>query len=340
MADCSFYDVACKTRNSLTGAVTGVVESAFEKMCREFADAGAAVLKAVADTFLASSTIDLGNAGIDNVLVVTTSIGMGLALLLLLGQVARTALTMRGEHLAHGIVGVLKAALVTGTVLTVAGVLLAAADALSQSILDATFGSTQAFSDRFGRAVTFSAIGNGPAAPVALLLVFGLLAVFVGAVLFAEMLFRHAAVVAIVALAPIGASGLVGGSTTAWWRKLVTSGVQLIFLKPLIVLVFAVGFGVAGNSTDVLGVLAGLVTLLIAAFAWPVLARFCTWTSAHVADAGGATSFVGGFLGAEAGRMPRRVMSAQSRGSSFDSDRATIARNSATIDAGLASRGG
>ncbi|MGQ0842806.1 MAG: hypothetical protein ACT4QF_01605 [Sporichthyaceae bacterium] len=333
MAECAFYDVACKARGSLTGAVTGAVESAFDKMCRAFAEAGAAVLKAVADGFLASSTIDLNKAGIDRVLVATTSIGMGLAVLLLLAQVVRTGLTMRGEHLARGLTGVLKAAVATASVLTVATVLLAAADAMSESILAATFGSTEAFSERFARAVTFAGIGQGNAAtPVALLLIFGLLAVLVGAILFAEMLFRHAAVVVIVATAPIGASGLVAGASTGWWRKLVTAGLQLIFLKPLIVLVFAVGFGVAGESQDVLGVLAGLVTLLLAAFAWPVLARFCTWTSAHVADAGGATAFVGGYLGAEARHLPRRMMSTQASGSSFDSDRATIARNSSAID--------
>ncbi|MGQ0843485.1 MAG: hypothetical protein ACT4QF_05070 [Sporichthyaceae bacterium] len=340
MADCSFYDLGCKTRSSLTGAVTGVVESAFEKMCQAFADAGAAVLREVAGAFLATSTINLGNAGIDRVLVVTTSIGMGLAVLLLLFQVVRTGLTMRGEHLAQGITGVLKAALATGTVLAVATALLAAADAMSSSIMEATFGSTEEFSERFATAVTFAGIGQGnPAAPVALLLVFGLLAVFVGAILFAEMLFRHVAVVAIVATAPIGASGLVAAGTTGWWRKLVVAGLQLIFLKPLIVLVFAIGFGVAGSSKDVLGVLAGLVTLLIAAFAWPILARFCTWTSAHVADAGGATAFVGGYLGAEASRLPRRVMSAQANGSSFDSDRATMARNSAAIDGAFGAPG-
>jgi hypothetical protein len=317
--------------------VTGVVQGTFEKMCRQFAEAGAAVLKAVADAFLATSTIDLSKAGIDRVLVVTTSIGMGMAVLLLLGQVIRTGVTMRGEHLAHGIVGVLKAALITGTVLAVATALLAAADALSRSIMEATFGSTQAFSDRFAHAVTFTSLA-GPTAPIALLLVFGLVAILVGVVLFGEMLFRHAAVVVLVALAPIGASGLVGGSTTGWWRKMAAAAVQLIFLKPLIVLVFAVGFGVAGNSDDVLGVMAGLVTLAIAAFAWPILARSCTWTTAHVAEAGGVTSFAGGFLGAEVGRLPRRFMSAQARGSAFESDRATMARNSNVINAAGAAR--
>lgn len=343
MADCSPINLLCRTKNSITGAVSGVVEGAFEHMCRAFADAGAAVLEAVANAFLTASTIDLGKAGIDRVLIVTTSIAMALAVLLLIGQVIRTGLTMRGEHLAQGLVGVAKAALATACVVSVAALLLVIADELSQMIMAQTFGSTKAFADRFGKAVAFS--GTNPAGfagPAALMLIFGLVAVIVGAILFGEMLFRHAAIVVIIAVSPIAAAGLVAGSTAAWWRKLVTAGVQLIFLKPLIVLVFAIGFGVAGESDDVLGVMAGLVTLVLAAVAWPALAKMCTWTAVHVGEAGGLTALAAGTVGGRAARIPGRMMSTQASGSAFGSDRATIARNSAAIDAGLrgASRSG
>ena len=318
--------------------MSSVVESAFEAMCRQFAEAGAAVLKAVAEAFLTASTIDLAAAGIDRVLAVTTSIGMTIAVLLLLGQVIRTGLTLRGEHLAQGLIGVLKAGLATACVTSVAALLLIVADELSAMIVEQTFGSTEAFSERFANAVALTAASpaGGPVVPVALMLIFGLLAIIVGAVLFGEMLFRHAAIVVIIAVSPIAAAGMVAGSTAAWWRRLVTAGIQLIFLKPLIVLVFAVGFGVAGESDDILGVLAGLATLLLAAFAWPALARMCTWTSAHAAEAGGFTAFAGGMLGARAAQMPARMMSTQARGSALDSDRATIARNHAAINGRLA----
>lgn len=335
MADCNAINLLCKAKGGITGAVTGVVEGAFEHMCRAFADAGAAVLTAVAEAFLTASTIDLGKSGIDRVLVVTTSIAMSVAVLLLIGQVIRTGLTMRGEHLAHGLIGVVKAALATACVFSVATLLLVVADQLSVLIMTETFGSTEAFADRFANAVALTA-GSGPIVPAALLLIFGLLSVIVGAILFGEMLFRHAAIVVIVAVSPIAAAGMVAGSTSDWWRKLVTAGVQLIFLKPLIVLVFAIGFGVAGESDDILGVLAGLVTLVLAAVAWPALASMCTWTSGHIGEAGGFTAFLGGMAGAQARGMPGRMMSTQSSGSAFDSDRATIARNASAIDGGLA----
>jgi hypothetical protein len=273
--------------------------------------------------------------------VLTTGIGMSVAVVLLLGQVIRAGVTLRPDILAHALAGLFKAALATLTVFAVATAMLAAADGLSDSIMRTTFGSAQNFSERFGKAVTFYGIGTGnPAAPVALLLFFGLIAVGVGIVLFAEMLFRHAAVVVLVATAPIAASGLIAPASTGWWRKLVSAGVQAIFLKPLIVLIFAIGFGLAGTGTGVWNVLGGLTVLGIAAFAWYVLAKFCTWTSAHVAEAGGAAAFVGGFLGAEAQRLPGRVLAAQASGSSVEAGRATMARNNAFIDGGLASGAG
>lgn len=333
MADCSPINLFCQARNGVSGTFTNVVEGAFEHMCRSFAEAGAAVLKAVADAFLATSTIDLQKAGIDRILVVTTSIGMAIAVLLLLGQIVRTGLTMRGEYLAHAMVGVFKAGLATACILSVAALLLAVADELSATIVDRTFGSTDAFAERFGTAVAFSSLTG--TTPAALLLVFGLLAVIVGVILFAEMLFRHAAIVVIVAVSPIAAAGMVAGSTATWWRKLVVAGVQLIFLKPLILLVFAVGFGVAGESKDVLGVLAGLTTLLLAAVAWPALAKMCTWTAAHVAEAGAFTALTAGLVGSQIRRAPSR-MSAQSTGSAFDSERATIMRHSSAINSGMA----
>lgn len=332
MADCSPINLFCQARNGVSGTFTNVVEGAFEHMCRSFAEAGAGVLKAVADAFLATSTVELQKAGIDRILVVTTSIGMAIAVLLLLGQVVRTGLTMRGEYLAQAMVGVFKAGLATASVLSVAALLLTVADELSVVIIDRTFGSTEAFAQRFGTAVAFHSLTGTPAA---LLLVFGLLAVIVGVILFAEMLFRHAAIVVIVAVSPIAAAGMVAGSTANWWRKLVVAGVQLIFLKPLIVLVFAVGFGVAGESKDVLGVLAGLTTLLLAAVAWPALAKMCTWTAAHVAEAGAFTALTAGLVGSQIRRAPSR-MSAQSTGSAFDSERATIMRHSSAINSGMA----
>ena len=341
MDNCGQFDLLCHARGGVTGVVSNVAGSAFERMCQAFADAGATVLNEVASTFLASSTVDLDRSGINGIFTVTASIGAMVALLLLLGQVLRTGLTFRGEHLAQGVVGVLKAGLAIGCVTAAAGLLLAVADDLSELIMDETVGGRDAFTERLGSAVSFSG-ASGPAAPAALMLSFGLVAIVVGIVLFAEMIFRHALIVVLVAVSPIAAAGMVAGHAAPWWRKLVTAGVQLIFLKPLIVLIFGVSFSVAGSSTGVVGILAGLTTLALAALAWPLLAKGCTWTAGQVGAAGGAGALVGGLAGAGSVAMLARGGAGAGAASMHDSDRATMARHQLAMNtgAGLGRMGG
>lgn len=341
MDSCGNFDLLCHARGGVTGVVSNVASSAFERMCQAFADAGATVLNEVADTFLANSTVDLDRSGINGIFAVTASIGAMVALLLLLGQVLRTGLTFRGEHLAHGVVGVLKAGLAIGCVTAAAGLLLAVADDLSELIMDETVGGQDAFTERLGSSVAFSS-ASGPAAPAALMLIFGLVAIVVGIILFAEMIFRHALIVVLVAVSPIAAAGMVAGHAAPWWRKLVTAGVQLIFLKPLIVLIFGVSFSVAGSSTGVVGILAGLTTLALAALAWPLLAKGCTWTAGQVGAAGGAGALVGGLAGAGSVAMLARGGPGAGAASMIDSDRATMARHQLAMNtgAGLGRMGG
>ncbi len=327
MDSCSRFDLLCHARTGASGVVSGVAGSAFERMCQAFADAGATVLTEVAETFLAASTVDLQRSGIDGVFAVTASIGALVAVLLLLGQVIRTGLTFRGEHLAQGVVGVLKAGLAIGCVTATAALLLAVADDLSEIIMTETVGGRDAFTERLANSVSFTGTGGNPAAPAALMLIFGLVAILVGVVLFAEMIFRHALIVVLVAVSPIAAAGMVAGHAAPWFRKLVAAGLQLIFLKPLIVLIFGVSFSVAGSATGVVAVLAGLTTLALAAFAWPLLAKGCTWSAGQVGAAGGAGALIGGLAGAGSVAVLARGGSGAGAASMLDSDRATMARH-------------
>ena len=76
----------------------------------------------------------------------------------------------------------------------------------------------------------------------------------------------------------------------------------LIILKPVIALVFAVGFGMAGQSAGIPALLQGLLVLALAVFAWPVIARFFTFATIQAASSGLSTA-LGLALGATAGRM-------------------------------------
>jgi hypothetical protein len=73
----------------------------------------------------------------------------------------------------------------------------------------------------------------------------------------------------------------------------------------VIALVFAVGFGLMGNTPtdadgrDIVTLLTGMLVLLLAAVAWPAVARFFTFAQVQVAGGAG----LGALLGFAAGRL-------------------------------------
>src|SRR6202035_4561143 len=131
-----------------------------------------------------------------------------------------------------------------------------------------------------------------------LLLIFALIGIALVIVLWFELLLRNAAIAVLVATSPIAAAGQASEATKQWWGRTGSATAQLIILKPVIALVFAVGFGMAGTSSGVTSLLAGLLILALAVFSWPVIARFFTFGSVQASSAGLAT--VLGFLAGQA----------------------------------------
>jgi hypothetical protein len=232
---------------------------------------------------------------------ISLGIAISVAALLLIGQVIRTAFTHDGSALATAVLGLGKAALAFLMTLTVAGAGLAAADALTSWIVTQSFGSAQALSARLGGLLGGASIGNpaaGTGVGAALLLIFGILGILLVIVLWFEMLLRNAAIAVLIAASPIAAAGQLSETTKAWWSKLVSATVQLVILKPVIALVFAVGLSMTGQATDIETLLAGMLVLILAVFAWPAVARFFTFASVQVAGGSG----LGTLLGFAAGR--------------------------------------
>jgi len=216
-----------------------------------------------------------------------------------------------------------------------------ASDEITEWIIATSLGGNDQLEERLGALISVSAVGGSPA----LLLIFGLLAVVIAFVLWVEILFRNVAIVILVAMAPIAAAGTVLESTSGWWTKARSALIQLILLKPVIALCFAIGFSTFGAASDLIGVIAGFVTLGLAAFAWPLLARFMTFT-----EGGHGHSAVTGLLGATAGAMAGRRLGAPASGPSAtqgsnytlalerqnDSSAVTHATNGARAGAGAA----
>jgi hypothetical protein len=270
------------------GAIGSVASSAWDQVCQSFAGAASQLLGAFGKAFVAIPPVNLGSAGVRNVYAISLGLAAVVAALLLLGQVARTAVTHDGSGLAQGLTGVGKAALASLLTLTIAATALEAADQLTQFIVTRTFGSVQALSAKISDLVAWNVSLSGT-----LILIFAVVGILLTVVLWFELLLRNAAIAVLVATSPIAAAGQVSRTTERWWPKLAASTAQLIILKPVIALVFCLGFSLTGRSGDVETLLSGMLVLVLAVLAWPAVARFFTFASVQVGGGAGLAAMLG-----------------------------------------------
>lgn len=109
-------------------AIGGAASSAWDEVCKSFADVAAQILGAFGTAFVAIPPVNLGSPGVRNVYAICLGLAAVVAALLLLGQVIRTAVTHDGSGLAQGLTGIGKAALASLLTLTIAATALEAAD--------------------------------------------------------------------------------------------------------------------------------------------------------------------------------------------------------------------
>ncbi|MFD9687302.1 hypothetical protein ACFWXO_16275 [Kitasatospora sp. NPDC059088] len=274
---------------SLAGdAATKVAGGAWDSICKSFADAATSLLKSFATDFVKIPPVDLASNGIRSVYAISLGVAGLVACLLVVVQVIRTAVTHDGRPLATAAVGIGKAALAFMLTLTVASTALVASDELTKYVVDNSLGGEKALSDKIGKLVAYT-----PGTAASLLLIIAIIGILLTIVLWFEMLLRNAAIAVLIATSPISAVGQMSDSTKSWWSKLVSSTVQLIILKPIIALVFALGFNMAGDSQDLQTTLSGMLVLLLAALAWPAIARFFTFASVQVGGGAGLAALLG-----------------------------------------------
>ncbi|MEV6986484.1 hypothetical protein AB0M95_35220 [Sphaerisporangium sp. NPDC051017] len=274
--------------------MSSIAGSAFNAVVQSFVSAANGLLEGFGKAFVAIPPVDLTSPGVRSVYQISLKLAGVIAVLLLLGQVIKTAITHDGSALVQGLIGVGKAALAFMLTLVIAGTSLRAADELTNFIVVQSFGSTRALTARITGLIPLNSVG----AAGALILLLAVIGILLTLVLWFELLLRNAAIVVLVATSPIAAAGQLSDATTSWWTKFAVSTGQLIILKPVIALVFALGFGMTGKSTDIQTLLAGMLVLILAVFAWPAIARFFAFASVAV----GGSAGLGALLGFAAGR--------------------------------------
>lgn len=296
--------IAPVVHGAVNGTVSSTVPAAWASICKSFVSAASYMLETFARAFVKIPDVDPADPGISKAYAASLSVGALAAVILLFIQVIRTAWTHDGSPLAHGAAGIAKAVITWMATAAVATAALSASDNLTGWIVGKTFGSQKAFVTRLGDIVSWAAVAGQPgqaaadAAKASLGLVIALIGIVLLIVLWIEMLLRNTALAVLLAVSPISAAGQVSETTREWWQRLVSACVQLIILRPVIAIVFCVGFSMAGKSHGFESVLAGLLALGLAVFSWPVIARFFTFATIQSASSGLAT-----VLGFAAGRL-------------------------------------
>lgn len=337
---CITDPLGCAAHGTGSAAIAAVVPSAWDAICKSFAQAAAELLGAFGKAFAALPDVNPASAGISGVYGMSLALAAFVAALLVFGQIIRTAWTQDGSGLAQAVTGTGKAIIAWLATAAVATASLAASDEITQWIVRQTFGSQQALAVRLGDIVNWAEVAGDPGqigVGASLLLVFAVIGIVLTIVLWFELLLRNAALAVLIAMSPIAAAGQVSETTRVWWQRTCSAAVQLIILKPVIALVFAVGFGMAGTSQGIEALLAGLLVLGLAVFAWPVIARFFTFATIQASSSGLATA-----LGFAAGRMSSG--SGQTAGVnpqqwSLSAEQRTMAAHEGTSGGGMSASG-
>ena len=280
-----------------TGSIThSVTNSIFDQMASWWSDAYRSLMGSFSTAFLHAGDISISQFQQSGLWQLEIGVGATIAAGGVIWAGARAAWTRAGEPLATAAAGLIKAVLGTAMIFTVVATLMDLADALTRAIMQSSAGDTTSFANRLGQMSNLSGISGS----TALVFLFALLGVVVTAVLWIEMLIRAAGLVIVTLSAPIGAGGLVSERTAGWWKRMVSAELALIFIKPIVALVLALGFTVTRGSTGIQGVVVGFMILAASALAWPIVARLFSFFEAQVAGAGVAATL--GFAGGMAGR--------------------------------------
>ena len=196
----------------------------------------------------------------------------------------KMALTRRANPLIDVGSGLAVIAATSAVGVLLPSLLLKAGDAWSSWVLQASTGGQ--FTTRLVNVLTLG--GSTPSVVVVL----GIVAIIICAIQAVLMLFRQGALVVLAGVLPLAAAGMLTPATRGWFRRVTGWMLALIFYKPAAAAVYATAFTMIGTGKDPRTVLMGFAMVFLSLLALPVLMRFFTWTTGHVADASGG----GGFL--------------------------------------------
>ncbi len=248
------------------------------------------VLGAATDT----TTPELSSSWFGSLYAYLAAIGAGLAGVFAMIGLAGALLRRNSDRLGEVAFGVLRAGLLTSMAVGLTVIALAVVDGMSGDIVKSVD------LPKFFHTLE-SALGSGLAAGL-LTFIVGLVATFVGLLLWIELLVRDAAIVLAVLFLPVALAASIWPSLTSTTAKLVRLLAVFVVLKVVVLLVLMIGIDVLGNGAT-FGAGAGSIGTIGSGLVILGIAAFAPWTLLHL-------------LGLEAGSVSRQSAGRSSSSSS------------------------
>jgi type IV secretion system protein TrbL len=280
--ECGSFDVGCQAGQA--------AESAFEQIITNVAQSAAEVVVASAAWWTRTDSIN----PLDPAVLTAQDATRELIGLILVGSVLvqsmRIIVSRKGEPLIMVVIGLLRYAAVSALGLTTLQLALRAADALATQLLD-------------DAATNFALLMQGVLTDgdaSFLMLLVSLVAVVLSLVQWVLMAMRQAGLLVLAAMLLLAAAGSLTRSTRGWLDKLIVWMLAMVAYKPGAAFVYYVGFTYmsspsAVDAGSVATMATGIMVLLLAVVALPVLLKFFAWSGTQIGGGGGGGS---GFLGA------------------------------------------
>ncbi|QKZ20375.1 hypothetical protein [Streptomyces chartreusis] len=284
----------------LAGKVSEAASDAMKEAARYVGESVVWLLEKFANAFNSWSTVSLADTGISDMLGISLTLSVVLAVFLLIIQFGKVAVSQDGGPFATAATGLAKFGAILAVYVTATQVALDWSDEVSIWIINWSFegggsgkaDAAEAMQTQLGALFSALTVSGGAAAgggalitgggvlanAVAVIIVIGILCIIVIAGLWIEMMLRQAAIMILVATMPIVLAGQMADATRDWWPKARNALIATILAKPAIVLCFGIGFSAATDANGVRNVLVGFVVFVLAGAAWPVLARFFVFT--------------------------------------------------------------
>ena len=281
---CGALDLGCQAGQA--------IGSAFEGIAADVARGAAELVVSWAAWWAETDSVDPR----DNAVLAAQRATRPVIVVVLVGailvQAIRLMLSRKGEPLVLVATGLIRYAVVSALGLTTLHIALQAGDALAADLLDGAVGN---FAQLMQDLLT-----NGEGDAVFLILLMSVLAAVLSVVQWVLMAMRQAGLLVLAALLPLAASGSLTRSTRGWLDKLLVWLMAMVVYKPAAAFIYYIGFSYLSSPSAARGgyvgtMLTGIMVLLLAVIAMPVLLKFFSWSGTQVGGGGGGGS---GFLGA------------------------------------------